>query len=115
MDFDKRACKVPGSNEPFPVLEKAWDVIESRKKAKKSDELIFPYNRPSVTLRFISMKKKLRESMPSLKDLRFHDLRYEAVNRLLEKGHPPHTVAHASGMHISKVIEIHRGLEKGLR
>lgn len=32
VDFDKRTCKLPGSTESFPVLEKAWDAIQSRKK-----------------------------------------------------------------------------------
>jgi hypothetical protein len=60
------------------------------------------------------MKKKLSETIPSLNDLRFNDLRYEAINRLLEKGHPPHVVASATGTHVTKVVEIFKGIERDL-
>jgi hypothetical protein len=42
------------------------------------------------------------------RDLRFHDLRYESVTRLLEKGHPPHVVAQATGVDIKKVMQIYQ-------
>jgi integrase len=114
VDFNKRTCKLQSSKEPFLLLERAWDIIQSRSVAKRTDERIFPYHRPSVSQRFMAAKKQLAEAVPSLKDLRLQDLRYEAVNRLLEKSHPPHTVARATGMSISKVEEIHKEIEKRL-
>ena len=113
VDFDKRTCKLPGSAEPFPVLEKAWDAILSRKTAGATDERIFPYVPESVSQRFLAVKKELSKTMPSVKNLRLSDLRFEAVNRLLEKGHPPHTVARATGTAINKVNEIYEEIERG--
>ena len=42
-------------------------------------------------------------TMPSIADLRLNDLPFDAANRLLQKGHAPHIVARATGMHINKV------------
>ena len=107
VNFDKQTCKLPGSNTEFPLLEKAWDIVKSRPRRDASDpkERIFPYNPKCTSQRHSDAKRKLREIVGA--DLRFHDLRYEAVTRLLEKGHPPHRVALATGLDIKKVMQIY--------
>lgn len=115
VDFKNRTCKLPGKKEAFPLLEKAWEVVLARKEKRSgSEERIFPYNSRSVSARHYEVKKRLSETIPSLRDFRFNDLRYEAINRLLEKGHPPHIVAEASGMHVTKVVHIFKESKQGL-
>jgi hypothetical protein len=107
VDFEKRTCRLPGSEDTFPVLEKAWEMIEARRPGPgdKSDR-IFPINQKTASQRHTLAKKKLAETMPGLQDLRFHDYRYEAVSRLLAKGHQPHQVARATGWDIKKVLDV---------
>lgn len=114
VDFDKHTCRLPGSPDSFPLLEKAWDIVRSRSQIDPGDaeERIFPYYKKSISARFTVTKNKLSETIPGMADLRLNDLRFEAVNRLLEKGHPPHTVARATGMDIGKVVEIFELLQK---
>jgi hypothetical protein len=71
------------------------------------DERYFEKSMPSKA------KAALLKRIPSLKDFQMHDLRFEAVNRLLEKGHQPHTVADATGVDINKVLEIFKGIQRG--
>lgn len=107
VDFDKRTCKVPGNKEAFPLLERAWEMIQSRRNdpRDKSDR-IFPYNKKTAGQRHTLAKKKLLEAMPGLKDLRFYDYRREAVSRLLQKGHQPHEVSRATGWNIKNVLQV---------
>jgi integrase len=107
VNFDKRTCKLPGSKDEFPLLEKAWDIVNSRTRLDTTDpdERIFPYNQKSAGARHTRAKKELLQKVG--KDLRFNDLRYESVTRLLEKRHPPHIVAQATGTDIKKVMEIY--------
>lgn len=114
VDFDKHTCTLPGSRDAFPLLENAWEIVEARSKGEDVDLTgrIFPYNAKSASASHTIAKKTLSKTMPSIADLRLNDLRFEAVNRLLERGHAPHIVARATGMHINKVDEIFKDIEK---
>ena len=105
VNFEKRTCKLPGGTKEFPLLERAWDIVQARRQvASDSDERIFPYHLKTASARHTRAKKQLIEKVGG--DLRFHDLRSEAATRLFDKGHPPHIVADATGLNIKRVIAI---------
>jgi integrase len=114
VNFDKHTCKLPNRKQAIPLLEKAWDIVEARRALEKSnkDERVFPYNARSATQAFTLAKTKLSKTIPTIADLRLNDLRYEAINRLLEKRHPPHIVALATSTAVAKVVEIHDRIPK---
>jgi integrase len=116
LDLQNQTCREPGKKKrTFPLLENAWKIVTTRprKDPNDPDERIFPYERQTVISNHVEAKHKLSKTMPAVADLRLNDYRFEAVNRLLEKGHPPHMVARASGMDVSKVVEIHDESRKG--
>jgi integrase len=107
VNFERRTCKLPGSEVEFPVLERAWEMIESRKNdPRDKTDRIFPYHGKTASARHTLAKNKLLATMPGLKDLVFNDYRREAVSRLLQKGHQPHVVSRATGWDIKKVLQI---------
>jgi integrase len=110
VDFDRKTCKLPGDSEEFPLFDKAWAVVKSRPRinAADADERIFPFNSRSVIQAHVYAKKRIEEHVG--KNLRFQDLRYEAISRLLEKGHQPHEVAKATGVDIKKVMQSYEKL-----
>lgn len=98
VDAKRRTCvlrdmKDPrhkiGNNFEFPLLGKAWDILQRQPKV---DERIFPYEEKSVGARYTRAKKKL-----GIANLRFHDLRREAASRLFEAGYQIHEVAQVTG------------------
>jgi integrase len=114
VDFDKHTCKLPNRKEPIPLLEKAWDIVEIRhsRDSSNKDKCIFPYRAKSAGASHTRAKKELSKTIPAMADSRFNDLRYEAINRLLEKGHPPHIVARATSTAVTKVMEIYERVRK---
>lgn len=67
-----------GNHKIFRYTENAWKLVELQ---PHTDERIFPYNSKSVGKRFTDACKVL-----GIKDLRFHDLRHDAITRLFEQG-----------------------------
>jgi hypothetical protein len=55
--------KLPGTKKEFPLLEKAWEVVKSRKRIDLSDpeERIFPYAATSASAKHTLAKKKLEQ------------------------------------------------------
>jgi integrase len=87
-----RAVKHPRQRDrdiTFPLLGEALAIIERQPVV---DERIFPYKRESVGARFTRAKKAL-----GIVDLRFHDLKREAVSRLIEAGYSLEEVAQVAG------------------
>lgn len=116
VNFDDKSCKLPYDKKPFPLLERAWEIVELlRPQAVSRNEVnIFPFNSlKSSTAKFRGARAVIRKRLGEDwgKGLTFHGLRYEAVCRLLEKGHPPHIVARATGQNITKVTQIHLKLQ----
>lgn len=67
-----------GNNQRVPLLGQAWEVIAKRKRA--GDEVrVFPYKTDSVTAAFHRATVRA-----GIEDLRWHDLRHEAISRLFE-------------------------------
>ena len=69
--------------------ERAWEVLKSQ---KREDERIFPYNGKSISAAFTRSC-----SLLGIDDLRFHDLRHEAISCLFELGIDIPHVAKVSG------------------
>lgn len=78
-----------GNHDVVPLLPEAWSLLQNLTEV---DERIFPHNSHSVSRAFWEACKIL-----GIYDLRFHDLRHEAVSRLFEKGLSIHQVAVISG------------------
>lgn len=110
--FRNTLANFPGGSQEFPLPERAWEIVQSRRRLKHNDstERIFPYISKSVGVKHTKAKNTLSEQVG--KDLRFQDMRYEAVCRLLEKKHQPHEVARATGQDIKKVIQIFERLQE---
>ena len=117
VDLEKGRCRWPGTKEDSPLLERAADVLRARREKypnATAGDNIFPYNAHSASQTFRNAKKDLAETtLKGTDNLTFNDFRYDAVTRLLEKGHHPHIVARATGQDIKKVDEIHRKLGDG--
>lgn len=100
MDFDSRVgwlddVKHPklktGNRRCFRMLEPALELIKRRIDSGQAGELVFPYNHRSVSSSFTRACKLL-----NIPDLRFHDLRHEAISRLFERGYSIEQVAQFS-------------------
>lgn len=109
VDFKKHTCKLPKDKQSFPVLERAWEIIEERRSnTHKPDDRIFPFRAVAVSMRHkYTVNRLVLEGKLKFK-IRFHDYRYEAVYRLLEKDHKPVEVARATGQHsvvIHKIMD----------
>lgn len=98
-DLDRKAktLKVRGVKDPrrrdrdhtLPLLGDSLSIIE---RQPVTDERIFPFDEKSAGARFTRAKKKLK-----IFNLRFHDLKREAVSRLFEAGYTIEEVAQVTG------------------
>jgi len=79
-------------DEVVPLVPLARDIIARQLISIESPDLIFPQNARSITSAF----RKGRERS-SVEDLRYHDLRHEAISRLFELGFDSMVVATFSG------------------
>lgn len=107
VDFEKRTCKLPGKTGAFPVFERAWGIIEERRSNPlEPNGRIFPYSREVVSIQHTSAVKALFAAGKIKSHPRFHDYRYEAAHRLLERRHAPQVVARATGQPAGMVFKI---------
>jgi len=109
-------------DEVVPLLPEARQIIARQPKILSRSEFIFPHNAKSITTAF----KKATERV-GVEDLRFHDLRHEAISRLFELGFDSMVVATFSGhkdinmlrrythINANKVLNILENLEKEKR
>lgn len=95
LDRDKRRVLVRDMKHPRALIDtwvdippRAWEVLERQPRGER----IFPYNGKSVSSAFTRACRFL-----DIKDLRFHDLRREAVSCLFEQGLQIPQVAKVSG------------------
>jgi integrase len=88
--YDLKNPKGKGENAEFPLLSRAWELVEQRMKfieAEVSDleerkkVRLFPYHAKTCSQRYTLAKKAL-----GIKGLRLHDNRREAISRLFEQG-----------------------------
>lgn len=97
LDREKKTITVRGVKDPrdrerdhtLPLLGDALAIIE---RQPVTDERIFPYKPESVGARFTRAKKVLE-----IVNLRFHDLKREAVSRLFEEEYTIEQVAQVTG------------------
>lgn len=78
-----------GNNSVIPLLGDSLGIIL---RQPKTDERIFPFNSDSVEAAWRRARRKAGVS-----DLRWHDLRGEAISRLFESGYGVQEVAMVSG------------------
>ena len=77
-----------GNHLRFKYTPQGWDIVHAQPKCSP---YVFPYNPTSVSDAFTSACRIL-----GIQDLRFHDLRHEAISRLFELGYDIHEVAQFS-------------------
>lgn len=89
-----------GDSRQVPITSKVKSTLQQL-SSRHTDELVFPYCRWAIRRHF---KKVTRHSAKAHKgmqnpfiDLRFHDLRHEALSRLSDKGLNVIEIAHISG------------------
>lgn len=78
-----------GNDQEVPLLGEAWVIVQAQ---PRTSERIFPYNPRSLSSNFTRGVMRT-----GIEDLRFHDLRHEAISRLFEAGYQIHEVALVSG------------------
>lgn len=104
VDFNNRRVLLRhtknGDSRQVPLTSKAKEILELL-SSKEIDGLVFPYCRWAIRRHFT---KVIRHSAKAHKgaqnpftDLRFHDLRHEALSRLSDKGLNVMEIAHISG------------------
>ena len=89
-----------GDSRQVPLSFKAVKILEQLQN-KKEDNFVFPYSRWSIRRHFTkaikNAEKAYKGSQNPFIDLRFHDLRHEALSRLSDKGLNTIELAHISG------------------
>ena len=107
VDHEKRTCKLPGDKKPFPLLERAWEMIEERRQnPAEPNGRIFPYDKEQLTQRHMVAVRRLLAEGTIRGSIRFQDYRHEAAHRLLEKGHSASIVARATGLPPGRILRI---------
>ena len=78
-----------GEDRYVPLSLKATELLSS---VNKTNDIVFPLSSNAVRLSWERLKRKAK-----IYNLRFHDLRHEALSRMTEKGLNPLEVAGISG------------------
>lgn len=78
-----------GNDHEFPLLGRAWDIVQERAAHRKApenpDERIFPFSSKTCSQRYTLAKKKLAKLHPGLFiNLHLHDNRRETASRAFE-------------------------------
>jgi integrase len=91
----KHPRKKIGNDQEVPLLPAAWELLE---RTPRTDARILPYNSESVSAAFERVRDDIAATgLPSISDLRFHDLRHTGITMLFWAGHPIEEVAVVSG------------------
>jgi integrase len=103
VNLDKRTIFLPdtknGSSRTVPLSTRALNVIQTQPRSIGGR--LFSAKPGSVRSAFLIALTKAQATQPEskvfLRELRFHDLRHEAVTRMFEKGLNPIEVGMVSG------------------
>ncbi|MGE5500871.1 MAG: tyrosine-type recombinase/integrase, partial [Ignavibacteriales bacterium] len=102
VDFAKRTLHIPltknGHARTIPLTRKAVDILGSLPRSE-DEPRVFPLSANAVKLAW----RRLRERA-KVPDLRFHDLRHEAVSTFFEKGLSMPEVALISGHRDTRML-----------
>jgi integrase len=91
----KHPRKKIGNDQVVPLLGEAWALLERTPKAAAE---ILPYNTGSMCAAFERVRNRIAETgLPSIADLRFHDLRHTGITMLFWRGLQIPEVAVVSG------------------
>lgn len=103
VNFDSAVLYVPFTKtdkaRTIPLTDRAVEILRERKSASASDaEYAFPVSANAFRLAWERCKRRAeRAGCHGIKELRFHDLRHEAVSRFFERGLNTAEVASISG------------------
>jgi integrase len=105
IDLSARTAHLPDTKNGFPrtvpLSTKATQILCTLRASviQRIDGRVFPMTPHAVTVAFRRACQRLRKNSGNRLglDLRFHDLRHEAVSRLFERGLNPMEVAAISG------------------
>lgn len=107
IDFQKRIAHVKdaknGEDRFVPLSEKAIQILIDVKKNNRVIDInntVFNLSSNAIKKAFMRIKKKA-----NIKDLRFHDLRHEAISRWAEKGFDVMELAMISGHKDIKMLK----------
>ena len=111
VDFDKHTCKLAGKKDSFPLLEKAWTIIQERRSSQAHPSgRIFPYEWTTAESRHqLAIRSLMAEGKIQWR-IRFIDYRHEAAYRLLERQYPEHIVVRATGLSPRRIHDIAKNL-----
>lgn len=102
VDIDASTLSIPltktGHARCIPLTPKAVAIIRSQlTEGSMPTDLVFPTSANAFRLAWERCRRRVAKTYPAIADLRFHDLRHEAVSRFFEMGLSVPEVALISG------------------
>ena len=102
LDFKARVLKIPHTKNGFtrtiPLSSTSLSIFKARLKQLCSDnQRLFEITGNAFRLAWERCKQRAAKKIPTILELRFHDLRHEAISRLFELGLSVPEVALISG------------------
>lgn len=112
VDLDKRVIRIldtkNGEGRSVPLTLKAVEILSSLPKREGFEQTVFPLTPNALKLGFERALERSR-----IDDLRFHDLRHEAVSRFFEKGLNVMEVASISGHKTLQMLKRYSHMQLG--
>ena len=102
VDIEASTLAIPltknGHARCIPLTRKAVAILSGRMTEDRNPaDLVFPPSANAFRLAWERCKRRVAKTYPAISDLRFHDLRHEAVSRFFEMGLSVPEVALISG------------------
>ncbi len=102
VNFDRCLLNIPETKTDvprvIPLTDQAVEILKELSADRDEPELrLFPTTANAFRLSWERCKRRAAIELPTIKDLRFHDLRHEAVSRFFELGLSVPEVAAISG------------------
>lgn len=102
IDIDNSLLTIPvtknGHSRCIPLTAQAVTILRERyNKTYEATNLVFDTSANAFRLAWERCKRRVANTYPAISDLRFHDLRHEAVSRFFEMGLSVPEVALISG------------------
>lgn len=112
VDLERRVIRLVdtknGEGRSVPLTLRAVEILSSLPKRKGYEDLVFPISANALKLGFQRALERSR-----IDDLRFHDLRHEAVSRFFEKGLNVMEVASISGHKTLQMLKRYSHMQLG--